>query len=108
MGGDDKIERQRKKKRLTARERIERLLDPDSFDEHGLLAVSDLPEARDKTPADGKICGFGEIEKRTVFVAADDVTVFAGAGGRIGVGKQFKRSEEHRVGKEGRSRWSPY
>jgi acetyl-CoA carboxylase carboxyltransferase component len=90
MGGEDKIARQRGKGRLTARERIDQLLDPDSFDEHGLLAVSDLPEARDKTPADGKVCGFGAIDTRTVFVAADDVTVFAGAGGRVGVGKQFK------------------
>src|ERR1041384_3258834 len=90
MGGEDKIARQHGKGRLTARERIDALLDPESFDEHGLLAVSDLPEARDKTPADGKVCGFGAIDARTVFVAADDVTVFAGAGGRVGVGKQFK------------------
>ncbi len=90
MGGDDKIARQHGKGRLTARERIDALLDPDSFDEHGLLAASDLPEARDKTPSDGKVTGFGVIDARTVFVAADDVTVFAGAGGRIGVGKQFK------------------
>ncbi len=90
MGGEDKVARQHKKQRLTARERVEQLLDPDSFDEHGLLAVSDIPEARDKTPADGKVCGFGAIDARTVFVAADDVTVFAGAGGRVGTGKQFK------------------
>ncbi|HZP12396.1 MAG TPA: carboxyl transferase domain-containing protein [Nevskiaceae bacterium] len=90
MGGEEKIARQQKKGRLTARERIDALLDPNSFDEHGLLAVSDLPEARDKTPADGKVTGFGAIDSRTVFVAADDVTVFAGAGGRVGVGKQFK------------------
>jgi acetyl-CoA carboxylase carboxyltransferase component len=90
MGGDDKLARQRAKNRLNARARVNHLLDADSFDEHGLLAKSDLPEAADKTPADGKVCGYGEIEQRTVFVSADDVTVFAGAGGRIGVGKQFK------------------
>lgn len=90
MGGDDKLARQHAKNRLSARERVERLLDAGSFDEHGLLAKSDLPEAADKTPADGKVCGYGEIGQRTVFVSADDVTVFAGAGGRIGVGKQFK------------------
>jgi len=90
MGGEDKVARQRKKGRLTARERIEQLLDPGSFDERGLLAVSDLPEAQDKTPADGKVTGFGAIDRRTVFVSADDVTVLAGAGGRVGVGKQLK------------------
>lgn len=90
MGGADKIERQRGKGRLTARERIATLLDAGSFDEHGLLAHSDLPEAADKTPADGKVTGFGRIEQREVYVAADDVTVMAGAGGRTGVGKQLK------------------
>jgi acetyl-CoA carboxylase carboxyltransferase component len=90
MGGEDKIARQHAKGRLTARERIHQLLDPGSFDEQGLLAHSDLPEAADKTPADGKVAGFGRIDSRTVFVGADDVTVMAGAGGRIGVGKLFR------------------
>lgn len=90
MGGADKVARQHKKGRLTARERIEKLLDPGSFDELGMLAVSDLTEAQDRTPADGKITGFGRLDNRTVFVSADDVTVLAGAGGRIGVGKQVK------------------
>lgn len=90
MGGADKLARQQSKGRLNARQRVEQLLDPDSFDEHGLLAVSDLPQMADKTPADGKVAGFGAIEERTVFVSADDVTVLAGAGGRVGTGKQFK------------------
>jgi acetyl-CoA carboxylase carboxyltransferase component len=93
MGGADKIARQHAKGRLTARERIARLLDPDSFDEQGLLAHSDLKEAADKTPADGKIAGFGRLDNRTVFVGADDVTVLAGAGGRVGVGKLMKGME---------------
>ncbi len=90
MGGEDKIARQHAKGRLTARERIDALLDAASFEELGLLAHSDLPEAADKTPADGKICGYGTIEGRPVFVGADDVTVMAGAGGRVGVGKLLK------------------
>jgi acetyl-CoA carboxylase carboxyltransferase component len=90
MGGADKVARQHGKGRLTARERIDALLDPGSFEEHGLLAHSDLPAAADKTPADGKVTGFGAIDARTVFVSADDVTVLAGAGGRVGVGKQMK------------------
>lgn len=90
MGGAKRIARQHAKGRYTARERINLLLDPNSFDELGLLARSDLPEMRAATPADGKITGFGEIEGSEVFVSADDVTVLAGAGGRVGVGKQFK------------------
>lgn len=90
MGGEDKIARQHDKGRLTARERIARLLDAESFVERGALAHSDLPEAADKTPADGKICGFGAIDQRPVYVSADDVTVMAGAGGRVGVRKQMK------------------
>ncbi len=90
MGGEKRIARQHAKGRLTARERIDLLLDPNSFDEVGLLARSDLPAMREATPADGKVTGFGEIAARDVFVSADDVTVLAGAGGRIGVGKQFK------------------
>lgn len=89
MGGPHKIDLQHSKGRLTARERIAQLLDPHTFDEHGLLAHSDLIDAREKSPADGKITGFGEIDGRTVFVSADDVTVMAGAGGRVGVGKQY-------------------
>jgi acetyl-CoA carboxylase carboxyltransferase component len=90
MGGTGKIGRLHDNGRLTARERIESLLDRGTFDETGLLAHSDLPEAADKTPADGKVTGFGAVNGRSVFVSADDVTVMAGAGGRVGVGKQFQ------------------
>lgn len=68
MGGADKLARQQAKNRLSARQRIENLLDSGTFDEHGRLAVSDRPDMADKTPADGKIGGFGAIDKRTVFV----------------------------------------
>lgn len=89
MGGEQRIARQHAKGRLTARERIASLVDADSFDELGLLARSDMPEARDRTPADGKICGYGAVAGRPVAVSADDVTVLAGAGGRVGVSKQM-------------------
>ncbi len=93
MGGEKRIARQHDKGLLTARERINQLLDTDSFDEMGQLAHSDLADVADKSPADGKICGYGEIDKRRVFVSADDATVMAGAGGRIGVGKQFEGAQ---------------
>ena len=89
MGGADKVARQHAKGRLTARERITRLLDHDSFDEFGLLNHSDRDEVRAITPADGKITGYGRIDGRHVFVGADDATVLAGSGGRVGMSKTF-------------------
>ena len=93
MGGEQRLSRQHAKGRLSARERISALLDKDSFEEMGLLARSDVPEMRDKTPADGKITGFGRVQERPLIVSADDVTVLAGAGGRVGVGKQMRWME---------------
>ena len=65
MGGPEKIKRQHEKGKLTARERISRLLDPDTFFEVGILNTSDMPGMEDKTPADSKIGGFGKIDGRT-------------------------------------------
>lgn len=93
MGGEKRIARQHAKGLLTARERIEEMLDTNSFDELGQLNHSDIADVADKTPADGKICGYGEIDQRTVYVSADDATVMAGAGGRVGVGKQFQGAQ---------------
>jgi acetyl-CoA carboxylase carboxyltransferase component len=93
MGGERKISKQHEKGLLTVRERIDRLLDPGTFDELGLLTCSDVPEAREKTPADGKVIGYGEIDARPVFVSGDDVTVMAGAGGRKGVEKLIRNAE---------------
>lgn len=59
---------------LNARERIDRLLDPGSFTEVGLHAVSTNPAHRDKSPADGVITGFGEIDGRAVSLVAHDFT----------------------------------
>ncbi|MBU2551788.1 MAG: carboxyl transferase [Proteobacteria bacterium] len=90
MGGPDKVARQHERGHLTARERIERLLDPGSFFEIGLLVHSDVPGMEDKTAADGKIDGFGAIDGRPVAVRANDNTVMAGSGGRIG-GQKSRR-----------------
>jgi acetyl-CoA carboxylase carboxyltransferase component len=51
MGGPEKIKRQLDKGKFTARERIARLLDPDSFFEVGMLNCSDMPGMEAKTPA---------------------------------------------------------
>ena len=52
MGGSEKVQRQHDRGSLTARERIDRLLDPGSFLEIGMFNHSDMPGMEDKTPAD--------------------------------------------------------
>ena len=91
MGGAERIARQHAAGRLSARERIAALLDEGTaFEELGLLAHSDREPDRASTPADGKITGYGRIGGRAVYVAADDVTVKAGAYGRVGHHKAGK------------------
>ena len=90
MGGPERVARQHRMGKLTARERLELLLDPGSFFEIGLLAhhQSQHPDLKDKfTPADGVITGYGTIDGRRVCVAAYDFTVLAGSMGEIGEGK---------------------
>ena len=84
MGGKANVERQHQRGHLTARERIDKLLDPGTFSEVGILNQSDIPGMEDKTPADGNIVGFGRIDGRTVLVSAADRTVLAGTEGRVG------------------------
>lgn len=98
MGGRARITRQRERGRYTVRERIERLVDPDSFQEYGALARSERPEMRDRTPADGKVVGSASIRGRPVVVHGDDATVLAGAGGRVAMSK-VKRSFAYAVEK---------
>jgi acetyl-CoA carboxylase carboxyltransferase component len=76
MGGPEKLERRRNAGLMNARERVDYLLDKDTFIETGLLGTSStIREDRDKTPADGKICGFGKIDGRDVGLAVNDFTV---------------------------------
>ncbi len=76
MGGPEKLERRRKAGVMNARERIAYLADEGSFIETGMLGVSSVyPQDRDKTPADGKITGFGKIDGRDVAIAVNDFTV---------------------------------
>ena len=83
-GGKDKVGRQHQRGHLTARERIDKLLDPGTFSEAGILNQSDIPGMEERTPADGNVVGFGQIDGRTVVVCAADRTVLAGAEGRVG------------------------
>ncbi len=94
MGGPDKIVRKHQAGWLTARERIERLLDPDSFFEMGMLAHSDMPGMEDKTPADSLIMGYGLINGRRVGVIANDFTVLASTNARINLKKMLQFKEQ--------------
>lgn len=75
MGGEERIARLRAAGLLTARERIDLLLDDGSFEEFGTFTTAEPPEQRANTPGDGRITGFGAIEGRPVGVVADDATV---------------------------------
>jgi len=83
MGGPRKLAERRAQGVLDARARIAHLLDPGSFLESGLFAISDRPEMRDRTPADGKIAGFGRIEGRPVGIISNDFTVMGASSSRI-------------------------
>lgn len=76
MGGEAKLARRKAAGLLNARERIDRLVDPGSYIETGLLGVSSVfAEDRETTPADGKVAGFARIDGRPVGVVANDFTV---------------------------------
>ena len=77
-GGVDKIERQHQQGKLTARERIDLLLDPESFaQEIGLLVAYDQYDGA--APAAGVVTVVGRVEGREVVVVANDATVKAGS-----------------------------
>lgn len=93
MGGEAKLARRREEGVLNARERLDGLLDEGSFLESGLLAVSHRPEMRDKTPADGKIAGFGRVAGRQVAVVSNDFTVL-GASSSVTNGKKIRHMRQ--------------
>src|SRR5487761_912346 len=79
-GGDRAMEAQHRKSRLTARERIARLIDPHtSFFELGIYAAHEMYEEWGGAPAAGAITGLGRICGRLVTIVANDATVKAGA-----------------------------
>ena len=81
-GGEDKLKRQRESGRLTARERVEVLLDRGSFvelDKFKTHRNTDFGMADRKIPGDGVITGYGTIDGRQVCVFSQDFTVFGGS-----------------------------
>lgn len=81
-GGVKRIEKQHEKGKLTARERIELLLDPGSFEEIGKLVVHravDFGLDKEKYLGDGVVTGYGTVNGRLVYVFSQDFTVFGGS-----------------------------
>lgn len=89
MGGAEKLARRKEQGLLNARERLDYLLDAGSLQEVGLFTTSSRPEVRDKSPADGKVTGFGKINGRNVAVVSNDLTVM-GASSAVTNGKKIK------------------
>src|ERR1035437_3451298 len=80
-GGLDKIAKQHKAGRNTARERIAMLLDPNTFVEMDKMVTHrchDFGMSKNKVLGDGMVTGYGKIDGRLVFVFAQDFTVFGG------------------------------
>ena len=81
-GGQKRIDAQHKKGKLTARERIELLLDDGTFEEWDMFVEHrsvDFGMADNKIPGDGVVTGYGMINGRLVFIFSQDFTVFGGA-----------------------------
>ena len=81
-GGQRRIDTQHAKGKLTARERIELLLDEGSFEEWDMFVehrCADFGMAEQTIPGDGVVTGYGKIKGRLVFVFSQDFTVFGGS-----------------------------
>jgi len=93
MGGEAKLAKRREKGILNARERLDFLLDTESFCESGMLARAIRPEVKHKSPADGKIAGYGRIDGREVAVVSNDFTVMGATSSTIN-GKKIRHMRE--------------
>lgn len=81
-GGQERIDKEHKKGKLTARERLELLLDHGTFEELDMLVEHrsfDFGMETQQVPGDGVITGFGKMHGRLVYVFAQDFTVFGGS-----------------------------
>jgi methylmalonyl-CoA decarboxylase subunit alpha len=85
-GGKDRIDKQHAKGKLTARERIDLLLDPSTFQElepFTLQRSDEMTRGEEKCMGDGVVTGYGSIEGRTVYVYAQDFTISGGSLGEM-------------------------
>ncbi|HCY41042.1 MAG TPA: methylmalonyl-CoA carboxyltransferase [Prolixibacteraceae bacterium] len=95
-GGADRVEKQHKSGKKTARERIAFLLDPGTFNEIDKMVThrgTDFGIDKSKIPGDGVVSGYGKINGRLVYVFAQDFTVFGGTLSRANADKILKIQE---------------
>ena len=81
-GGQKRIDAQHSRGKLTARERIDLLLDEGSFEEYDMFVThrcTDFGMEKTKIPGDGVVTGWGTINGRLVYVYAQDFTVLGGS-----------------------------
>ena len=81
LGGRERVDRQHERGFLTARERLDLLLDPGSEIEFGRLVHSGIPGEEERTLGDGRLVGFGSIDGRPVAYGASDATIKGASGG---------------------------
>ncbi|MCC7268868.1 MAG: acyl-CoA carboxylase subunit beta [Caulobacteraceae bacterium] len=96
-GGPARVEAQHKRGKLTARERIDLLLDEGSFEEFDMFVehrVTDFGMEKNRQPGDGVITGWGHINGRMVYVFAKDFTVIGGSLGAAHAAKVVKLYEQ--------------
>jgi propionyl-CoA carboxylase beta chain len=92
-GGSARIQKQHEMGKLTARERVNLLLDKGTFVELDKFAVhrcTDFNMDKNKIPGDGVVTGYGKVDGRQVFVFAQDFTVFGGSLGMVYANKIAK------------------
>lgn len=95
-GGEERIKKHKKGTRLTARERLQTLLDPGSFVEFDRFVkhrCSNFDMDKNKIDGDGVITGFGRINGKVVYVYSQDFTVFGGSMSRTQANKILKIQE---------------
>jgi len=93
LGPPAALEKLKAAGKLNARERLDALLDPGSFEELGVLGRSQVPSLTERTPSDGLVAGWGRIDGREVYVTSEDVTVLAGTRGRVAEAKTARIRE---------------
>jgi len=92
-GGREKIDKQHKCKKLTARERIHLFLDSGTFTEFDKMVThrcDSFGMGEKKIPGDGIVTGYGKVDGRLVYVFAQDFTIFGGSLGRANADKIVK------------------
>jgi acetyl-CoA carboxylase carboxyltransferase component len=96
MGGEEKVAKQKARGKLTVRERVERLFDPGTFFEIGILGTHHIGYAEiegHRAACDGVVAGYGKVNGRMAACAAYDFTVFGGSIGVVGEKKVTRLRE---------------